>query len=406
MENPKLDPEEIQSDELSPAEVKEICGEISARYAGETHQLSQYATKESAARRQQDAEELRPIQRYNFEKNPFERDTRRILFTKAFERLARKTQACTTPISDHVTTRLLHSARMANMSKSAAFALGYNRDLAEAIATGHDIGHTPLGHKGEPLVTVALKAVRKDALGVLGVFKHNIQSLHVVDRLEARTGYQKSTGLNLTDQVRHGILSHDGELDATRSAPDPNLQNHPEAIQVDIKEYLAKIIEASNVNDDPEKALAHVNQNVHIKPATIEAAIVRMMDVLHAMPEDFEDMISLKVIQRHDLPVEISSVLGNDSASMMNRLFGDLIVHSYDKNEVRYSEKVGQALNKLKREFLYPQYKKVNAWVQESGSDPRVRFHDTDLQARMNYLFETYMEALKNPLKHKKSSIL
>ena len=313
--------------------------------------------------------------------------------------------------------------RVKAVAKAIARGLGLNVELVEAIASGHDHGHVPFGHNGEIHMAAAMINTRADILSVLGAFKHNVQSLHVVDRVGARTGFEKGTGLNLTDQVRHGILSHDGEKDVISSSPRIALLNNPKLIQRDIKKYIAKIIAGSTYTDQPsdtdrvkgnirkaQEAFNNANKAT-IRPATLEGSVVVLADVLTYCPEDFEDQISLGIIRREDLPFKVAKELGDDGATMINRLVGDVLVHSYrelyerENPTITYSQEIGKLVNYFKRQFLYTQYPHVNSLAAVYGRDPRVRHNAPDIQARFDYLFERYVEALKNPGKHPKSPI-
>lgn len=473
---------DIRSDDLTPVEIEEICAEITDRNLGKNTKPSEHATKIEEAHRQHE-DEIRSTHNLDYTKNPFKRDARRIAFSKAYGRLAGKTQSLTTPTNPHITHRLTHTIKVAQIGKSIARALGANEDLVEAIAYGHDLGHAPFGHHGEILIAASLLDVRNDVLDTLGAFKHNVQSLHVVDRVEGRIGFPKGTGLNLTDQVRHGILSHDGEKDIWQSTPNPDLLHNPEAIQADIQRYLKEVIENSKkdalqyilksrllhkpeaiqkdirryltkvikeVINGPKKedlqsildpSLLHNSETTQadiqeylakvlvtvtkglkserdpkevfaaasaarIQPATLEGSIVAMVDVLHYVPEDFEDQVRLGVIRRDELPADIAGELGKDGATMTNRLVNDLLVHSYEKGYIAYSERIGTFVNRFKREFLYRNYPQVNSLAAVESKDSRVRISAPDLQERMTSLFQRFLEALKDPSSHKRSSIL
>lgn len=401
---PSIQAKDIRSDNLTPKEIIGICAEISARNLGQNTEPSEHATKIEEAYRQ-DEDRERSTTHFNYIQNPFKEDARRVAFSKSYERLAGKTQSCTTPTNPHITHRLTHTIRVAQIGKAIARALGANEDLVEAIAYGHDLGHAPLGHNGEIHITTSLLDTRRDILETLGAFKHNVQSLHVVDRVEGRIGFQKGTGLNLTDQVRHGILSHDGERDVLQSIPNPKLLHKPEEIQADIQRYLTEVIKGSKGELDPKKVFAAASK-ARIQPATLEGAIVAMVDVLHYAPEDFEDQVGLGVIRREELPADIARELGKDGATMTNRLVNDLLAHSYGKDRVTYSEKIGTLLNKFKREFLYKNYPKVNSLAAVESKDPRVRISAPDLQERMTYLFQHFLKVLEDSSGHKRSSIL
>ncbi|MBT3705222.1 HD domain-containing protein [Candidatus Peregrinibacteria bacterium] len=458
----ELDPDRIVTDELGAGEVKEICEEITARNLGKTVAPSKFATlNEDAVRQHSDKKRSGA---YEYAQNPYQEDSRRGSFSNAYERLARKTQVCTNPTRDHITSRLIHADRVAQISRAIARAIGANEDLTEAIARLHDIGHAPLGHLGEELVTRAVFDSNKELMGTLGVFRHNIQGVHVVDRVATRKGFLEG-GLNLTDQVRHGILSHDGEVYTGAISPNRDLKpedldgdiqrymkeviavsgkpkesdpeaikKHIEAMQVvvgsefdieglddDVQDYIKKVIKISGQVKvecdlaDPEAVNEHVKaiekavKGVTIAPATIEACIVFIVDVLHYAPEDFEDIIALGEAKREHLPLYVSKRLGTNVADMMHAMITDLVVHSYGKDQVGYSEEVGNILNRFKKEFLYPRYYRINSWAYSDARDPRIDIPPTPkggLRERMVFLFDRYLEALKDPGRHSKSSIV
>ncbi len=411
----KFNPDRIDPGDLNRKEIKEICEEISARQFEELPRHDLATEPEQAVRQDQDLE--RATSNYGLEYNPFLVDRNRIQFSKAFARMKDKTQTVTTPSNPHVSNRLTHTLRVASVGKTIARSLGLNEDLTEAIALGHDLGHVPFGHAGEIHMASAMLSVRSDILRVLGAFKHNMQSLHVVDRVETRTGFEKGRGLNLTDQVRHGILSHDGERDLKESAPDMTLIKDPSKLRDDIKDYVKKIIKATRYRntknatngEKAEKAFKSANTE-SIKPGTPEAAIVAMVDVLTYTPQDFEDQISLGVVKRNELPFSIARELGEDGASMINRLAENLMVHSYatldtDKPRIKYTERLAELVNKLKRNFLYPHYYEVNSLAAVYGKDERVLQSASDIQERYDYLFRRFLDALKDPGKHKHSPV-
>lgn len=163
----------------------------------EDERLSLCAARSGRARRPLGPIEARP----GDARTNFVRDRDRIIHSRAFRRLKHKTQVFIPFEGDHFRTRLTHSIEVSQIARSAARALGLNEDLAEAIALGHDLGHTPFGHSGEKVLDRLLRASHPDA----GGFKHNYQSVRVVDRLERR---YDEPGLNLTHDVREGILKH------------------------------------------------------------------------------------------------------------------------------------------------------------------------------------------------------
>lgn len=217
----------------------------------------------------------------------FQRDRDRIIHSKAFRRLKHKTQVFISPEGDHYRTRLTHTLEVTQVARSAARALGLNEDLTEAIALGHDLGHTPFGHSGEN----ALNQV------VPSGFAHNEQSLRVVEYLEKRS--DRYTGLNLTWEVRNGILCHTGKK----------------------------------------------------KPATLEGAIVRLADKIAYVNHDLDDAIRAGVLKSDDVPV-VALELGKNSSQRINTLVRDLIEYSYGKPEVSLSPLLEEKLMCL-RQFLF-----------------------------------------------------
>ena len=215
----------------------------------------------------------------------YQRDIDRIVHSKAFRRLMHKTQVVLQPEGDHYRTRMTHTLEVARIASTITRALGLNEDLAEAIAMGHDLGHTPFGHAGE--------AALNDCMVV--PFRHNEQSLRVVDYL-ARDGQ----GLNLTHEVRWGILGHTG----------PNI------------------------------------------PDTLEGQIVRRSDQIAYVNHDIDDAIRAGILTNGDIPKSISDVLGHTHSARINALVTDAIQTSMEAGEIVLSPKVDQALKDL-RAFMF-----------------------------------------------------
>ena len=215
----------------------------------------------------------------------YQRDIERIVHSKAFRRLMHKTQVFLQPEGDHYRTRMTHTLEVARIASTITRALGLNEDLAEAIAMGHDLGHTPFGHAGE--------AALNDCMVV--PFRHNEQSLRVVDYL-ARDGQ----GLNLTHEVRWGILGHTG----------PNI------------------------------------------PDTLEGQIVRRSDQIAYVNHDIDDAIRAGILTNGDIPKSISDVLGHTHSARINALVTDAIQTSMEAGEIVLSPKVDQALKDL-RAFMF-----------------------------------------------------
>ena len=215
----------------------------------------------------------------------FQRDTDKIVHSKAFRRLMHKTQVFLSPEGDHYRTRMTHTIEVSRIARTIAKALKLNEDLAEAIAMGHDLGHTPFGHAGEVALTTAMGQP----------FRHNEQSLRVVDILE-----NGGEGLNLTYEVRMGILGHTG----------PRI------------------------------------------PETLEGQIVRWADRYAYVNHDIDDAIRAGILENTDIPRSISKVLGSTHSQRINTLVCDTITASREDGEIALSPGVSKALNDL-REFLF-----------------------------------------------------
>jgi dGTPase len=216
----------------------------------------------------------------------FQRDRDRIVHSKAFRRLKHKTQVFLAPEGDHYRVRLTHTLEVSQIARTAARALRLNEDLTEAIALGHDLGHTPFGHLGEQALTPFLGRP----------FRHNEQSLRIVDHLE-----NDGQGLNLSWEVRDGIVNH------TWSMP---------------------------------------------QPSTPEAQLVRFADRIAYVNHDVDDAVRADVIGQEELPGQAIEVLGPTHAARINTLVTDLVARSADGPEIGLSDDVFQALDAM-REYLF-----------------------------------------------------
>jgi dGTPase len=223
-------------------------------------------------------------------RTPFQRDRDRIVHCKAFRRLKDKTQVFVAPTGDHYRTRLTHTLEVTQISRTVARALALNEDLCEAVGLGHDLGHTPFGHVGED----ALDACLRERFGT--GFRHYEQSLRVVDTLE-----RDGRGLNLTDPVRDGIVSHSG-----RSA----------------------------------------------QPATLEGKIVRLMDRVAYINHDIDDAVRAGVLSPGDLPAGPIAILGETGQQRIDQLVHDLVEHSAVAGDIVQGEAVGEAMSEL-RAFMF-----------------------------------------------------
>ena len=252
-------------------------------------------------------------------RTPFQRDRDRIVHSKAFRRLKHKTQVFVAPEGDHYRTRLTHTLEVTTISRTVARALRLNEDLTEAIGLGHDLGHPPFGHIGEEVLDACLK----ERFGT--DFRHNEHSLRVVDVLE-----RDGTGLNLTEQVRDGIVGH-----SSRAAP----------------------------------------------PATLEGQIVRVMDRVAYINHDIDDALRAGLLDERELPAEPIAVLGGDGSSRIDALVHDMVEHSARAGEIVQGPRAGPAMAQL-REFMF----------ERVYLGPAVRAEHARIASVLRRLFEHYAQ--------------
>lgn len=218
------------------------------------------------------------------------RDRDRIVHSKAFRRLKDKTQVFINPEGSHYRTRLTHTLEVSQISRTIARCLSLNEDLTEAIALGHDLGHTPFGHAGEAAITAYFKEAGCGDL----VFSHNMQSLRVVEKLE------NGSGLNLTYEVRDGIVNHRKSLN----------------------------------------------------PATLEGMAVNYADRIAYLNHDIDDSLRAGIITAADLPKECIQVLGDTHSKRINTMITDIVFHSIDQPFLQMSREVEEATETL-REYMF-----------------------------------------------------
>ena len=270
------------------------------REALEQQILSPYACRSVDSRGRQRPVEPCPV------RTCFQRDIDRIIHSKAFRRLMHKTQVFLQPEGDHYRTRMTHTIEVARIARTMARGLQLNEDLTEAAAFGHDLGHTPFGHAGERVL---------DEIMPEG-FQHNVQSLRVVDRLE-----QDGDGLNLTYEVRRGILCHTG----------------------------------------PDTA------------ETLEGRLLRLADKVAYINHDIDDAMRGGIIYPMDIPLEISNVLGFTHSERIDTLTVDIIESSAGTGEIRQSTACREAMHNL-REFMFEAvYRNPVAKGEESKAQDMLR---------------------------------
>lgn len=273
--------------------------------------LSPYATLSANSRGREIPEEqcdIRPV---------FQRDRDRILHSKAFRRLKNKTQVFLTPKGDHYRTRLSHTLEVSQNARTIAKALRLNEDLVEAIALGHDLGHTPFGHAGE----YVLNELCDDG------FRHNEQSVRTVEKLE-----KNGEGLNLTWEVREGILNHQSRL----------------------------------------------------TPGTLEGKIVRLSDKIAYINHDIDDAIRAQVLTEEDIPLELKKTLGFTTKQRLNTLIHNIIMNSRGQDDIIMSPEIEEAMVELRRFMFENVYK-----------NPVAKGEEVKAKAMIEQLFHYYMEHIE-----------
>jgi dGTPase len=261
--------------------VPELAGSVADSFAAriraqEEHALSPLAVRSYETRGRLSEEDECGI------RTPFQRDRDRIVHSKPFRRLKGKTQVFIDPVGDHYRTRMTHTLETTGIARVVARALRLNEDLVEAIGLGHDMGHPPFGHAGEE----ALDGALRERFG--GAFRHNEQSLRIAERL------------NLTYEVRSGILTHTGELE----------------------------------------------------PETLEGKIVRIVDRVAYINHDIDDAIRHGILADDDLPRDEIDVLGETGSQRIDTLVHDLIETSERQGDIAQSDEVGGAMLAL-RSFMF-----------------------------------------------------
>lgn len=282
----------------------------------------------------------------------FSLDVDRILHSLAYTRYIDKTQVFYLIQNDHITHRVLHVQLVSKIARTIGRFMGLNEDLIEAIALGHDIGHTPFGHDGERFLS---------ALCVghgIGTFQHNLQSVQFLDRVE-----RKGRGWNLCLQTLDGIVSHDGEV-------------HNQRLKAD----WGKTFEMFDQSMREKKQ----QPDLQLTPMTLEGCVVRMADTISYIGRDIEDAIRLGVITRDDLPKEVVNVLGYTNGTIVYNLVTDVIQNSFREPHVAFSPKVSGALKALKRFNLKRIY-----------LNPVIKRHAEKIEMLFELLFKRYLKDIE-----------
>ncbi len=319
--------------------------EATKNFLNKESYLSEYATPSSKAIRiLPDTEDIRPA---------YFHDIDRIIHAYSYTRYLDKTQVYTRSTNDHISKRITHVQLVSKIARTIGRALNLNEDLIEAIALGHDIGHTPLGHTGEAM----LNRISKRELGEY--FAHNIQSVRHYMNVE-----KNGKGLNLTIQVLDGIMCHNGEILDSTYTP----------IEKDMEEFLREYQEAYT-----DLETSHKNH-----PMTLEGCVVRISDIIAYIGRDIEDAIILGNIQREEIPNEIIEVLGDNNKDIVNNITLDIIKNSINKPYIKMSDDVYQALMALKK-FNYEHIYKLSLTDREKEK----------YKKGMNKIFSKYLEDIE-----------
>ena len=321
--------------------------EIFAKSNQTTYILSKYACKDT------DAHRLISDEKVHF-RTPYAIDRDRILYSGAYRRYQGKTQvfSFSNLIDEEMTNRSLHTTYVSQISRTISKILGLNLELVEAIALGHDLGHTPFGHDGERALSKICKQYK------IGCFHHNIESLQIVDSIS-----RKGQGLNLTFQVRDGIISHDGEVHNTRIIPDRS------KTEKDIQNYI----------ENKKAGIA-----VQMVPATLEGCVVRISDTIAYIGQDIEDAIRFNLLKRDEIPEDCRKNLGDTNSKIIDSLVKSVVINSYEKDFICFDEETSNYLYKLKK-FNY----------ERIYTDKDIKKTNPKVEKCMEILFDKYMQDIK-----------
>jgi dGTPase len=309
--------------------------------------FSPYATLSESGIRRKTIDNIDTGYRQNFSV-----DVDRILHSLAYTRYIDKTQVFYLIKNDHITHRVLHVQLVSKIGRTIARFLGLNEDLVEAIALGHDLGHTPFGHDGEKFLSELCNACG------IGCFLHNVQSVQFLEHVE-----RKGQGWNLCLQTLDGILCHDGEVHNQMLEP-----------------------KSCKTFEDLEHDMYMKKKNLLLPliPMTLEGCVVRLSDTISYIGRDFEDAIRLDLIKRTDLPEHIADVLGNTNGKIVYNLVTDIIRESFQKNQLSFSSMVSEALRKLKMFNMQHIY-----------LNPAIKGHSDTIKGLFALLFERYIKDIK-----------
>lgn len=286
----------------------------------------------------------------------FYHDIDRIIHSLSYTRYMDKTQVFSFKQNDHISKRIVHVQLVSKIARTIGRALNLNEDLIEAIALGHDIGHTPIGHTGEAI----LNEISMRELGEM--FNHNVQSVRNYLVLE-----KNGLGNNLTIQTLDGIMCHNGEMLSNIYYPNPKTK----------EEFL----------EEYEKCYTDKEILKKLRPMTLEGCVVRISDIIGYIGRDIEDAIKLGVLSRDEVPNNIKEVLGITNREIVNTIILDIVTNSLGKPYIKLSDSVYKAIFDLKK-FNYEHiYNKAN-------TEEELTFYRNG----MNNLFYKYLDDINDNL--------
>ncbi len=297
---------------------------------------------------------------------PFFRDVDRIVHSKAYARYIDKSQVFFNVNNANITHRSLHVHIVSRMARQIGRVLRLNTDLIEAIALGHDIGHSPFGHLGEEILNDISRNYN------MGSFSHNAQGVRWLSYLERRFPEKPAKGLNLSLQVLDGILCHDGEVNEQKLKP---IKRNGKTWEDHFREY------EDCFNENKIKRI----------PMSYEAIVTRFADTISYIGRDIEDAILLKFIKRKDIPENCKNVLGDTNPKIIDTLITDLLNYSLDTDEIGYSTEIFEALKELKA-FNYKMIYVRRDLLKKNSSDKT--FLDK-LKAKFELIFEKSLKDLE-----------
>lgn len=328
---------------------EKILREISARMLQTNEMnLSKFACHSNDA--------FRKIEEKDFDvRFPFAVDRDRIVYSGAYRRYQGKTQVFSfaNMIDEEMSNRSIHTTYVSQISRTIGKMLSLNLELIEAIALGHDLGHTPFGHDGEKALS---KCCEKHEIGR---FYHNIESMHIVDNIS-----RQGRGLNLTFQVRDGIISHDGEVH--NQILKPNLHK----TEKDIDSYIAEKMEGKNPG---------------WMPFTMEGCVVRISDTIAYIGQDIEDAIRYDILKREELPKDCVEIFGDRNSTIIDRLVKSVVIESFEKDYIGFDNETSDSLLKLKK-FNY----------EKIYTNKKVKQANSVIYRSMDLLFDKYLDDIKN----------